>query len=243
MVAKKNIGEFLQITNDVISQFNLNYTDFNTKIDKKKLLEAKNEINHIKKSTKRNFMVMDNLAGSNQKRKRSDSRALTNSNFKYKNTDESAGEATTAHPPINTPQLPSSHYKEHPSSNSYNAKIKSMFKKQEDNPKITLSKLAITDIAPGKLRIKENRRFDQILEIPSKSITPKGTEYKPITDLITDIMKLNDKHRYDDAQELKVIQKHISNLKNVNHKVANMLLRSSKESISELSYKRINNKY
>jgi hypothetical protein len=217
-IAKKNINEFLTITNDVISELNLNFNDI--KLDKKKLMEAKQEIANFKKSAKRNFLVLDGF-GSNQKRRRSDSKVITS--YKPRQTEEE-----TPTPFLTGIKEPNS---------SYNTKLKKLFKAHEENPKINLNKLAITDIAPGKLRIKETRRTDQIFE--QKINPPSNTFYKPIGEVIFDIKKQNDKHRYDDAEELKVIQKYKENLEKVNSKVSTMLERAKKESISELNYKKI----
>jgi hypothetical protein len=119
-----------------------------------------------------------------------------------------------------------------------NYKLKKLFKTHEENPKITLNRLAISEVAPGKLRIKENRKMEQILE-QKVNFPVKLPTYKPISDLIQDIMKLNDKHRFDDAEELKVIQKYRDNLEIVNSKVSSMLERSKKENISEFNYKKV----
>jgi hypothetical protein len=236
-IAKKNISEFLQITNDVLSELNLNFNDI--KIDKKKLMEAKSEIANIKKNTKRNFLVLDNFGSSNQKRKRSEIRTLSNSNYKYKHSDENEGSAGTNTPLIITGL---NHNKDHihASNSGYGNKLKRLFKAHEENPKITLNKLAIADIAPGKLKIKEFRKLEQIEQ--QKANIVANSNYKPISDLINEIRKLNDKHRYDDAEELKVIQKYRDNLEKVNSNVSSMLERAKKESISEFNYKKLNNK-
>jgi hypothetical protein len=223
----------------VINELNLNFNDI--KIDKKRLMEAKSEITSFKKNAKRNFLVLDTF-GSNQKRRRSDTKVLTGSNFKQGrlHSEEDSG-VTQA--PFQLTGLPAgttgSHGHKDVTGSAYNTKLKRLFKAHEDNPKITLNKLAITDVAPGKLRIKENRKMEQILEQKAMAGIMANMVYKPISEVIHDIKRLNDKHKYDDAEELKVIQKYRDNLEKVNTNVSSMLERAKKENISELNYKKI----